>query len=355
VAVPSKQIEFREDHSSLSEFVDEISSWLSMDAADVDALSTGARARILAAVNDLNARAAAEPAALHCQQLLLSRIYAVSMQLPHGPTAEGSIVIYEIMRALERATIVAEDAYIGADQFVGMPEDGARFVFWLKGIARSHRVFKHPYYAEFINHDADEADLRTYVIQESLVDGRFDDLLAMMQVGTSGAAKMEIASNFWDEMGNGNPHEVHTHLFTKIYEAFGIVADELEGAMTATDLLAGNLAVLLCRYRHLYPEAVGFLGMTEWLVPGRFQHVVRAWKRLGLPDVGITYHRLHITIDSKHAAGWFHNIVEPACKSERMRHGIARGTFWRLNSSARLLDERMDGVYASRPPATSLT
>ncbi len=44
--------------------------------------------------------------------------------------------------------------------------------------------------------------------------------------------------------------------------------------LTANALLSGNLAVLLCRYRRYYPEAVGFLGMTEWLVPDRFKSVV---------------------------------------------------------------------------------
>jgi hypothetical protein len=110
--------------------------------------------------------------------------------------------------------------------------------------------------------------------------------------------------------------------------------------MTAEALLQGNIAVMLCRYRRYYPEAVGYLGMTEWLVPERFNSVLHAWDRLGLPEDGIVYHRLHVTIDSKHAAGWFHNVVLPAAASPRMRAGIARGTLWRLNSSARYLDER---------------
>ncbi len=332
------------------EIVSEISSWLAIGALEVDEQFAGERERVTTTIAQLNdAAAAGDGEAFYRQQLLLARIYALSMRLPEGPTAEGSVLVHEVTRLLEQATVAAEDDHIDVALYEDMPEDGRAYLSWLKGIARQHRVFKHPYYAEFINTQADEEDLRTYVIQESLVDGRFDDLLAMMQVGTSGAAKMEIASNFWDEMGNGKPDEVHTHLFNKIYDVFEITETELEDAMTANDLLAGNLAVLLCRYRHLYPEAVGFLGMTEWLVPDRFQNVVRAWERLGLPDVGIAYHRLHITIDSQHAAGWFHNVVVPASQSPAMRRGIARGTLWRLNSSARHLDERMARASARRP------
>ena len=131
------------------------------------------------------------------------------------------------------------------------------------------------------------------------------------------------------------------HLFNQIFKVFDIDGTSIEGSLSANALLSGNLAVLLCRYRRLYPEAVGFLGMMEWLVPLRFKSVVRAWERLGLPDVGIVYHRLHIGIDSHHAAGWFRNVVEPASGSEFMRRGITRGALWRLNSSTRYLDERL--------------
>jgi pyrroloquinoline quinone (PQQ) biosynthesis protein C len=284
--------------------------------------------------------------------LLLARIYGMVTTIPHGRNAEGSVVLHEVTRLLEDATLAAENRFIEPGTVEAAPKEGKAFLSWIKGLARSHRVFKHPYYTEFINQHAQADDLRTYVIQESLVDGRFDDLLAMMQIGTDGPSKLEIASNFWDEMGNGKAEEVHTHLFNKIYEVFDITADEMESAMTASDLLAGNLALLLCRYRSLYPEAVGFLGMTEWLVPDRFTNVIRAWERLGLPDVGITYHRLHVTIDSVHAAGWFHNIVLPSATSDHMRHGIARGTLWRLNSSARHLDERLEQARAKNSSDT---
>lgn len=330
-----------------ADLVDEISSRLPVAAAEVDRELAKERERIVASVMAMNDDAwAGDHDAFYHQQLLLSRIYGMLTTIPHSRNAEGSVIIHEVTRLLEDATLEAEDRWIKPGTIEAAPAEGRPFLSWIKGMARKHRVFKHPYYVDFINNHAQADDLRTYVIQESLVDGRFDDLLALMQVGTSGPEKMEIASNFWDEMGNGKPEEVHTHLFNKIYEVFDITEDELESAMTASDLLAGNLALLLCRYRSLYPEAVGFLGMTEWLVPDRFTNVIRAWERLSLPDVGIIYHRLHVTIDSVHAAGWFHNIVLPAATSDHMRHGIARGTLWRLNSSARHLDERLQRASA---------
>jgi pyrroloquinoline quinone (PQQ) biosynthesis protein C len=350
------------DRSTVSEAVStdhvatvaEISSWLALHADEVDRAFLENRDHFTSAVRRMNEDAlAGDTAAFYQQQLLLSRIYQVITSIPGGPTAEGSVLLHEITRLLETATIVLEDRSIEPGTLESAPTKPREYLSWLKNLVREHRAYKHPYYTEFVRHQAQPDDLRTYVIQESLVDGRFDDLLAMMQVGTSGASKMEIASNFWDEMGNGDPDEVHTHLFNKIYEVFGIQDKDIEGALTANDLLSGNLAVLISRYRHMYPEAVGFLGMTEWLAPSRFHNVVQAWERLGLPDAGITYHRLHITIDSKHAAGWFHNVVLPAASSEYMRRGIARGALWRANSSARYLDERLAAVRLSAETAAS--
>jgi pyrroloquinoline quinone (PQQ) biosynthesis protein C len=323
--------------------VEEISSWLTRAGDEVDtAIQGDDRARILSAVRRLNdsARAGSDEA-FYYQQLLLSRIYALALTIPAAPTAEGSVAVHEVTRLLEDATVAAEDGWIEPGFLDTAPTDPRQYLSWLKETARRHRVFKHPYYREFIRNQATREDLRSYVIQESVVDGRFDDLLAMMQVGTSGEAKMEIANNFWDEMGNGKPDEVHTHLFSNIFKVFDITQEDLDNSLTGNALLSGNLAVMVARYRRLYPEAVGLLGMTEWLVPDRFVQVVSAWERLGLSDVGIVYHRLHITVDSQHAAGWFHNVVVPAATSEYMRRGIARGTLWRLNSSARYLDERM--------------
>lgn len=329
------------DLSATPEIVEEVSSWLGLPADEIDRRYCADRKRIAEAVTGLNHAARTDSGALRGQQMLLARIYQLSMRIHDRPTAEGSVLLHEVTRLLERAVIEAEDAQIPEGLLASAPTEPRAYLSWLKEIVRGHRAFKHPYYNEFIGDQAGPDELRTYVMQESVVDGRFDDFLAMMQIGTAGASKLEIAANYWDEMGNGDPEQVHTHLFNKIYEVFDISEEDMEPAMTAEDFLSGNLSVLACRYRRLYPEAVGLLGMTEWLVPDRFTHVVRAWQRLGLPPVGITYHQLHITVDSQHAAGWFHNVVIPAAESPYMRRGIARGALWRVNSSARHLDERL--------------
>ena len=79
-----------------------------------------------------------------------------------------------------------------------------------KQLIKDHAAFDHPFYSSFIHKKASKEDLRYYLIQETCLDPKFDDLLALMQIGLKGKVKMEIAHNYWDEMGNGNLEEVHT-------------------------------------------------------------------------------------------------------------------------------------------------
>ena len=51
-------------------------------------------------------------------------------------------------------------------------------------------------------------------------DDIFDDLVATCQVGLPlGPAKMKLANNYWDEMGNGNFEDVHNVLYRRFVEA----------------------------------------------------------------------------------------------------------------------------------------
>ncbi|MBC9716068.1 iron-containing redox enzyme family protein [Streptomyces sp. TRM66268-LWL] len=312
-------------------------TFLERSAEELDA-AFAEPARLAELLDAVAALAKDDPDAFFAQQYLLSRIYGIHTQLPSGDTPENSTVLHAVTRRLEQDTIVAEDGYLDEELISSSPEDPEQFVPWLKSVVRQHTVFKHPYYHQFLRNEATEEDFRKFVLQESSVDARFDDLLATMQVGTDGATKMEIANNFWDEMGNGDPAQVHTVLFQRIIEHFGITDEELKENLSAEALLGGNLAVMICRYRNLFYEAVGHLAVAEWLAPDRFSQVLHGWERLGLPDDGITYHRLHIGIDAHHASGWFANVVKPMAGDAAARRAITRGAFWRLNSSGRYLD-----------------
>ncbi len=105
-------------------------------------------------------------------------------------------------------------------------------------------------------------ELRQFVAVEGGPDGGFDDLVALCQVGLSGAPKMEMARNYWDEMGNGSPSGVHTDLHQQMAAALHI--PELARQCLPEPALARSaLGGLLATNRWLQPEMVGALGLIE--------------------------------------------------------------------------------------------
>ena len=66
------------------------------------------------------------------------------------------------------------------------------------------------------------AQVIAFLTLEGGPDANFDDLVAICQLGLTGAAKVELAANYWDEMGSGNQLAVHTYLHNQLVEAVGI-------------------------------------------------------------------------------------------------------------------------------------
>jgi hypothetical protein len=179
--------------------------------------------------------------------------------------------------------------------------------------------------------------LKYFLQQESTIDARFDDFLALLQTGSDGGVKMEIASNYWDEMGNGDLDKMHTAMFVRTLESLGLQPGD--GDLAVEALACGNLALLLSLRRKHFYKAIGYFAATEFLTPSRFTHVLSAWRRHGLPPDAAEYHTAHISIDARHAYNWLANVISPVVdRIPNAGEDIARGTWYRLNTSQRYLD-----------------
>jgi len=256
---------------------------------------------------------------------------------------ESQPILRDVAARLEGAMLDAELALIPNDLVTGWPTDGREYVRWLKTIILDHGASKHRLYQSFLKDDATVDDFRFFMAQETNLDPRFDDILALMQVGTNGAEKMEIAGNYWDEMGNGTSDDVHTAMFAKTLTAIGVDQDYLAANLLAEARISGNLSAALSLSRRHYYKAVGFFAVTEFLVPRRFKCLTEGWRRNNLSEPGIRYHDLHIGIDAVHASGWFKNVVAPIVeKDPRTGREIANGALMRLSSSLRYMDALMD-------------
>ncbi len=218
-----------------------------------------------------------------------------------------------------------------------LPTGPSEFAAWYKQAAFNHPLYEHDLYA-FVASEATLAQLEWFFKMECAGEAAFDDLVALAQLGTSGEVKMEMASNYWDEMGKGKSHAVHTHLFHRLIEGLDLRSPD------ASDLpwqvLAGvNVMLWSCIPRRNAFRAQGALGAVELLAPQRCTRVVHGALRVGMKKKSVVYYGAHAIIDIGHAEGWLSHVLEPQVKAfPDSRAGIAEGLLARADASLDYFD-----------------
>jgi hypothetical protein len=178
------------------------------------------------------------------------------------------------------------------------------------------------------------AEMRWFLTQEAAGEAGFDDLVALTQLKLPQRAKLELARNYWDEMGRGRPAAMHGEMLGRLVRNL-----ELEVSVHTTvwpALALGNLLVALASDRHYAYHSLGALGVVELTAPGRVGQVARGLERLGISARDRMYFDLHAKIDLKHAEDWITEALLPLVseKPETMQW-IAEGALMRLRAGAR--------------------
>jgi hypothetical protein len=317
---------------------------LSMDSLSVDeAYAHGeARSQLFSWLEESCKRAykGTDPQSLYTTQYILFKIYQlhVSIAPPGVKTPESSTVVLGIRNLIESYFEEYEASLIPARLLDQAPRTSSEYVLWLIEHIHNHPAYKHPLYEDYLSKRATLDDLREFLNQEMTIDSRFDDFLALTQLGAKDRMKLEIASNYWDEMGNGDRAKMHTNMFSRTLESLGVNVEL--GGFTTEALICGNISFMLSLRRSSFYKAVGYFVVTEYLAPGRFQHVITACERNGLDSMVAEYHREHVTIDRDHSRSWFDNVVIPLIdESPQAAVEISLGAFYRLNTSQRYLNK----------------
>ena len=218
-----------------------------------------------------------------------------------------------------------------------LPPDPAGFAKWYQLAAFGHPLYEHDLYA-FLASDATRSQLEWFLKMECAGEAAFDDLVALAQVGTRGEVKMEMASNYWDEMGRGKPQAVHTHLFHQLIKDLSIPAPDA-GELPWEVLSGINLMIWSCIHRRNAFRAQGVLGAVELLAPQRCTRVVHGATRLGISKKTVVYYGAHAIIDIGHAEGWLTHVIEAQVRElPEARVGIAEGLLARADASLDYFD-----------------
>ena len=213
------------------------------------------------------------------------------------------------------------------------PSDADAFVAWYEelreiGPGQGDPLF--PYLAE----RASKQEMRWFIEQEMAGEAGFDDLVALTQLKLPVRAKLELARNYWDEMGRGTEAGMHGPMLDRIGEAIGATA-RIETTVWESLALANMMLALAANRRYAY-HALGALGAIEMTAPGRVVLVDRGLARLGVKPRARQYYKIHATLDVKHSEAWNREIFQSIVAADPFAApAIAEGALLRLTCGER--------------------
>lgn len=220
-----------------------------------------------------------------------------------------------------------------ADEAAAAPTDAAGFVAWFEGLKQTgpgqgDALF--PWLAE----QATREQLRWFFEQEAAGEAGFDDLVAMTQVKLPVQAKLELARNYWDEMGRGNAKGMHGPMLDALVATME-VTPVIENTVWESLSLANAMTAMATNRRYAW-HSVGALGVIELTAPGRSAATAAGLRRIGLSDGERRYFDLHAVLDVKHSEDWNREALIPLVNEDpRRATAIAEGALMRLRCGER--------------------
>ncbi len=217
-----------------------------------------------------------------------------------------------------------------------IPSDVDGFVDWFESLKESgpgqgDALF--PWLAESANRE----QMLWFVTQEVAGEAGFDDLLALTQVKMPVIAKLEMARNYWDEMGRGRRGGMHGPLLERLAEHLDI--DARPDNVVVESLALGNAMLAMARSRRYSFQSIGALGAIEMTAPTRAGYVDAGLKRLGIPTKKRIYFTLHAVLDVKHSECWNREVLRSLVEEDpRCAQAIGEGAIIRLWHGARCFE-----------------
>lgn len=239
------------------------------------------------------------------------------------------------MRLLE-GQFVEQERVAMQSRLERLPTDADAFMQWFEdlrynGPGQGDALFP------WLEERAGLEQMRWFLTQEVAGEAGFDDLVALTQVRFPVQPKLEMANNYWDEMGRGHANGMHGPMLERAVRVLRLKPTIDDTVWEA--LALANLMVALAANRRYAYHSVGALGAIEMTAPGRVSKVNEGLRRLGISAPARSYFQLHAGLDIKHSEAWNREVIRPlvAANPEAARP-IAEGALLRLNAGARCFE-----------------
>jgi len=220
-----------------------------------------------------------------------------------------------------------------ADHAAEAPTDADGFVAWFEELKASGPGQNDPLFP-WLAEEASKDELRWFLQQEAAGEAGFDDLTALTQVKLPTGPKLELARNYWDEMGRGQEKGMHGPMLASLVDTLAL-EPEIDTTVWESLALANAMTAMATARRYAW-HSVGALGAIELTAPARSACVATGLRRIGLNGKQRRYFALHATLDIKHSADWNREAIAPAVEEEpRRARAMAEGALIRLTCGAR--------------------
>jgi heme oxygenase-like protein len=269
-------------------------------------------------------------------QFRLNRLNSLRLN-PTLPSPHWKDHLSEVSRlAMVEGKFLERSRHAVAERAAEAPADPAKFVGWFEALKESGPGQNDPLFP-WLAEQCSMDQMKWFLTQEVAGEAGFEDLTALTQLKLPTQPKLELARNYWDEMGRGNPKAMHGPLLAALAEHLEL--DPLpETTVTESLALANTMAGLAANRRYAY-QSIGALGVIEMTAPARSAATSAGLKRLGVKADNRHYFALHAILDVKHSLAWNSEAIEPlVSENPEVATAIAEGALMRLECGARCFE-----------------
>jgi hypothetical protein len=239
-----------------------------------------------------------------------------------------------------RAQIAPHIAYV--------PTDAAGFIDWFEGLKHAGPGQWDPLF-DWLASSADLEQMKWFLTQEAAGEAGFDDLVALTQVKLPARPKLELARNYWDEMGRGHESGMHGPMLDRTVEGLGLTPS-IEGTAWQSLCLANLLTAFATTRRYAY-QSIGALGVVELTAPTRVALVAEGLARLGVEPALRKYFQLHAQLDVEHSRAWNAEALAPLVEADpACAPFIAEGALMRLICGEQCFETYRAHLWAHHHP-----
>jgi hypothetical protein len=231
------------------------------------------------------------------------------------------------MKQLEGEFIEAFRDHI-APLVEAVPHEAEAFVGWFERLKADGPGQWDPLF-DWLEGAACLEDIKWFLTQEAAGEAGFDDLVALTQVKIPDRAKLELARNYWDEMGRGSAKGMHGPMLDRTTATLGLTPT-IDATLWQSLCLANTMTAFATTRRYAW-HSIGALGVVELTAPTRVACVDAGLKRLGVSPEARKYFALHAHLDIEHSKAWNAEALVPLVRDDPSRaHFIAEGAIMRL-------------------------